>query len=170
MCAFACACVRVSVGSNYQTHVIPFAKSVASQFVGDRVRAAAISFGSTADIIQAPTSDPVELTSSLDAALFDARNQGTNIGAALELVSMDDRETNRIVFIVSDGCDSEWRDQKGRYIPEQTLLVANSLKSRGVEIYIVYIPLGSLGCPGPNFSFLYSFCRIIHSQIFLKIT
>jgi hypothetical protein len=67
--------------------------------------------------------------------------QATNIGSALELVERQSTTTNKLVFIISDGCDND-------YFKANTRDQVAQLKLLGVEIHIIYIPSGGvIACP-----------------------
>lgn len=95
-------------------------------------------------------------------------NQGTNIGSALGLIETRDTTTNKLAFIISDGCENT-------PLMDTTRARVRELKTHGVEVFIVYIPSGGEQCP----SFLQELASdpleshyfpIIHQPYFDQIT
>lgn len=124
--------------------MVPFAKNVANSFISPIVQISLIWFGHEGHLMQELTNDigQVQRTLSIEAEIPTPSgiSQGTNIGAGLELVDIQDTSTNKLVFIISDGCDNE-------YFKPNTRLQVKRLKDAGVEVYIIYIPSGGVQCP-----------------------
>lgn len=127
-----------STGDNYQKHMLPFAAALSKNYISDYVRLSLIVFESTAQTIVPLTHDYNQVAYGINSLISSYDNpfigRGTNIGAGLEQIKVDPSvNVNRLVFIVSDGCDLE-------PYKANTRQRAQALKQAGVNIYVIYVP------------------------------
>ena len=158
--------------------VVPLASTLAEAVRIRKARGSVVVFGRYAKLAQPLTDQPEKIENSLEILTYQdsrLRESGTNIGAALDLVSFDEisSEKTKLVVIVTDGRDSPERDDKGRLIPFHSIMRAQQLRSAGVRIVVISLaPDTCSNCEGrPTLSFCICifprslFIRIIFSHV-----